>query len=63
MTPKARPPKTTKYASPITAIADIEALERQPYDELVPARNLYELFEATAPRGPAGPDHDEDRRP
>lgn len=48
MTPKARPPKTTKYAERITAITDIEALERQPYEELVPARNLYELFEATA---------------
>ena len=29
-------------------IADIEALERLPYDRLVPARNLYQLFEATA---------------
>jgi fatty-acyl-CoA synthase len=48
MTPRPRPPKTTKYVERITTIADIEALERQPYDELVPARNLYELFEATA---------------
>jgi len=48
MIPKARPPKTTKYTSLVAAIADIEGLERQPYDELVPARNLYELFEATA---------------
>jgi fatty-acyl-CoA synthase len=48
MTPRPRPPKTTKYVERITTIADIEALERQPYDQLVPARNLYELFEATA---------------
>jgi fatty-acyl-CoA synthase len=48
MIPKTRPSKTTTYAKRITAIADIEALERQPYDELVPARNLHELFEATA---------------
>lgn len=48
MIPKTRSPKTTKYAKRITAITDIEALERQPYDELVPAHNVYELFEATA---------------
>jgi fatty-acyl-CoA synthase len=48
MTPNARQPKTTKYTALITAIADIEALESQHYDNLVPARNLYELFEATA---------------
>jgi len=55
MTPKTRPPKTTKYAKLITAITDIEVLERQPYDELVPARNLYELFEAAALLHPERP--------
>ncbi len=29
-------------------IADIVALERSPYDEVVPSRNLYQVFEATA---------------
>jgi fatty-acyl-CoA synthase len=41
-------PRTTKFSRTITTIADIEALERSPYDELVPARNLYQVFEATA---------------
>ena len=40
--------KTTRFTRPVTSIADIEALERLPYDSLVPARNLYHLFEATA---------------
>ena len=40
--------KTTRFTRAITSIADIEALERLPYDSLVPARNLYQLFEATA---------------
>jgi fatty-acyl-CoA synthase len=40
--------KTTRFTRAITSIADIEALERFPYDSLVPARNLYQLFEATA---------------
>jgi acyl-CoA synthetase (AMP-forming)/AMP-acid ligase II/enoyl-CoA hydratase/carnithine racemase len=44
----ARPPKTTRFTRPIKAIADIVALERTPYDELVPANNLYLLFAATA---------------
>ena len=43
-----RPPKTTRFTKPVRTIADIVALEREPYDELVPARNLYDLFEATA---------------
>jgi fatty-acyl-CoA synthase len=55
MTLKAQPLKTTKYADVITSISDIEALERRPYDELVPARNLYELFEATALLHPERP--------
>jgi len=48
MTVMTSPPKTTKFTRPVKAIADIEALEREPYDELVPARNLCQLFEATA---------------
>ena len=43
-----RPPRTTRYTKLVKTIADIVALEREPYDELVPARNLYQLFEATA---------------
>jgi fatty-acyl-CoA synthase len=41
-------PRTTKFTRTITTIADIVALEQLPYDELIPARNLYQLFEATA---------------
>ena len=41
-------PKTIRFTTPIKTVADIEALERLPYDSLVPARNLYHLFEATA---------------
>ncbi len=48
-------PRTTKFSRTVTTIADIEALERLPYDELVPARNLYQLFEATARLHPARP--------
>jgi len=51
-----RTPRTTRFSRTVTTIADIAALERSPYDELVPARNLYRLFEATAqlhPRRPA----------
>ena len=40
--------RTTRSSSIVTTIADIEALEQAPYDELVPARNLYHLFAATA---------------
>jgi fatty-acyl-CoA synthase len=48
-------PRTTKFSRTITTIADIEALERSPYDELVPARNLHQLFEATAQLHPERP--------
>jgi acyl-CoA synthetase (AMP-forming)/AMP-acid ligase II/enoyl-CoA hydratase/carnithine racemase len=51
----ARPPKTTRFTKPIKTIADIVALEQAPYDELVPARNLYQLFEATARLHPERP--------
>ena len=50
-----RPPKTTRYTTIVKTIADIVALERQPYDELVPACNLYQLFEATAHLHPDRP--------
>ena len=48
-------PKTTGFSRTITSIADIVALEQAPYDELVPARNLYQLFEATAALHPERP--------
>jgi len=47
--------RTTKFSRTVTTIADIEALERLPYDELLPARNLYHLFEATARLHPERP--------
>ena len=43
--------RTTGPVSCIRGIEDIVALERQPYDELVTARNLYDLFLATAQHG------------
>jgi fatty-acyl-CoA synthase len=41
-------PRTTRFTRIVTAIADVVALENSPYDDLIPARNLYHLFEATA---------------
>jgi fatty-acyl-CoA synthase len=41
-------PMTTRFTRPVNSIADIEALERVPYNSLVPAHNLYDLFQATA---------------
>ena len=46
---------TTRFTQPVATIADIEALERQPYDSLIPARNLHHLFEATARLHPDRP--------
>jgi fatty-acyl-CoA synthase len=46
---------TTRFTRRIATIDDVEMLERSPYDALVPARNLYELFEATAELHPARP--------
>ena len=43
--------KTTRPAAEIRTIDDIVALEQRPYDELVTARNLYDLFLATAQHG------------
>ena len=48
-------PVTTRFTRPIATIADVEALERLPYGALVPARNLYHLFEATAQLHPDRP--------
>ena len=46
---------TTKAARNVVTIADIEALERLGYDRLVPARNLYHLFQATRELHPDRP--------
>jgi fatty-acyl-CoA synthase len=40
--------KTTRPDRPVRSIADIVAIEARPYDELVTARNLLDLFRATA---------------
>ena len=48
-------PRTTRFCRTVTTIADIVALEQLPYDKLVPARNLYQLFEATARLHPERP--------
>lgn len=40
--------KTTRPVRDIRTIADVEAIERAPYDELVTARNIHDLLLATA---------------
>jgi len=40
--------KTTRWTTPLRNVADIEALERIPYEELVPSRSIHEVFSATA---------------
>jgi fatty-acyl-CoA synthase len=55
MTTMMRTPKTTRFVEPVLTIADIVALERQPYDEAIPSRNLFEVFEATALQHPDRP--------
>jgi fatty-acyl-CoA synthase len=40
--------KTTRAVRDVVTIADIEALEARPYDELIPARTLIDLLRATA---------------
>ena len=55
MTASRPSPRTTRFTRPVASIADIEALEQLPYDELIPARNLYDLFEATAHLHPDHP--------
>mgnify|MGYP003650938340 CR=1 FL=1 len=42
------PLKTTRPVRPVRTIEDIKAIEAMPYDDLVPSRNLYDLFRATA---------------
>jgi len=47
--------RTTKYTIPIRSHEDIESLEKQPYDELVTAKSVYDLFIATATLYPDRP--------
>ena len=47
--------RTTKYTTPIRDLEDVESLEMQPYDELVTARSVYDLFSATATLFPDRP--------
>lgn len=42
------PRRSTRCIAPLRDIRDVEALEQIPYDELVPARGVYELFVNTA---------------
>jgi len=51
----ARALKTTRPVRPVLSIADIAAIEACPYDELVTAHNLYDLFRATALHVPDRP--------
>lgn len=39
---------TTRAVRPVLGIDDIRAIEAQPYDDLVPARTIYDLLRATA---------------
>lgn len=41
-------PRTTGCIRHVRSIDDIEALERSPYDELIPAQSVYEVFANTA---------------
>jgi len=43
--------KTTRPVTVVKTIADIEAIERRPFDEWVPSRNLHDLLCATAHHG------------
>jgi len=47
--------KTTAPVRPVRGIADIHAIEAMAYDDLVTARNLYDLFRATAAQGGTRP--------
>ena len=47
--------KTTKYTIPVKDVEDIESLEQQPYEELIPAKSVYDLFTATATLFPDRP--------
>jgi fatty-acyl-CoA synthase len=46
---------TTRAVRDVITIADIEALEGRPYDELIPARTLIDLLRATAHAHPGRP--------
>ena len=41
-------PKTTRATTTIRTVQDIEALEQQVYETLIPSRNLYEVLAANA---------------
>ncbi len=43
--------RTTRPVLDVRTIADVEAIEARPYDELVTARNIHDLFRATARHG------------
>lgn len=43
-----RPLKTTRPVIRVRTIEDVVAIESQPYDDLVTARNIHDLFRATA---------------
>ena len=47
--------RTTRYTIPIRDLKDIESLEKQPYDDLVTAKSVYDLFIATATLFPERP--------
>ena len=47
--------KTTRAIRTVTSISDIEAIEAMPYDALIPARTLLDLFRATAELHPSRP--------
>jgi fatty-acyl-CoA synthase len=47
--------RTTRYTIPIRDLKDIESLEKRPYDELVTANSVYDLFVATATLFPDRP--------
>ena len=47
--------RTTKCVTPIRGLEDIESLEKRPYDELVTAKTVYDLFTATAALYPDRP--------
>lgn len=46
--------KTTRPVVPVRTIQDIHQIEAQPYRSVVTARNLYDLFRATAQQGGTG---------
>lgn len=47
----ARALKTTRPVMDVKTIADVVAIESRPYDDLITANNLYDLFLATAQHG------------